>query len=903
MNLALTPFATSLNDLDHSFWQEATGLFIQSSVLVILLLIIDYCLRKRACAVFRYSLWMLLLVKLVLPASFALPTGIGYWLGDIFTPDVAITKSVPLIDESVPRVVDTHPDVRPKEVIAVREIPVIRAERSPFDWRRLVYVGWLTGMLGLLVLLMQRAWFVRGLAAKSRPADECLLRMLDACRCRIGIHQKIGLKLSDTSHSPAVCGLFRPVVLMPTVLLEKLSQEKLKAIFMHELAHVKRGDVWVNLLQTLFQIVYFYNPFIWVANAMIRRTREQAVDETVLVMFNQGARQYSNALLDVAEMVHWRPNFSLGLIGIVESKKALERRIRHMLNRPVPKSAHLGMSGFVVIVVIGALLLPMGTHAAQKDHIPATTKVNEEGHLVDKVDYPFVNDLDVIGGWQSVDFVRNINDFDPTVKKWKGDLYLNHFVFEEGGRIAGHFYTWTKGLVLSDDTASQYTLKDINGSIYMFFEWKSGDYTIRHMRPRYYVLRKVLAEGLRYEPMFGKKALIPPTSTINEQGHIVDKVDYPFVNDPSAIGTWKSVDFVSEMSQFKPGKQQWKGRGGELFLKELMFVKNGRVIAKNNKVSNGHALTWTRGLVLSDDTASKYTLKEFNGSTYMFYEWKSGDYTLRRRRPSYYVLKKVSLETGGLARLWADQPSDADFARRLGARIDQLDIDTANLEQVKAIFGTPAQYVWGDETFTEGSLPGHFIMVYPSSFRVFMRDNEIVEIRHERGFPYVFRDKLGYGATLDEAFEVVGHPKKTIEGEKNQFEEGVLYKDINGNKGHCYYARADQKLRLWFSDYKLIAIYQTCSDYYDWVKSRKGLVGIALDPDRWPVIGVLPDMPAIKAGVQEGDKILKVNGKDVLHIATIPKALAVLKGDPGETLKLTVQRDDQILEFEVVRSQ
>ncbi len=151
--------------------------------------------------------------------------------------------------------------------------------------------------------------------------------------------------------------------------------------------------------------------------------------------------------------------------------------------------------------------------------------------------------------------------------------------------------------------------------------------------------------------MFGKKANIPPTSTINEQGHIVDKIDYPFVNDPQLIGTWNSVDFVGEMEQFKVDEQQWKGRGGELFLNEMIFEKNGRLISKNDKVQRGYPGTWTKGLVLhsGNKTASKYIIKEIDGSAYMFYEWKSGDYTFRHRKPSYYVLKKVSSETGGLA--------------------------------------------------------------------------------------------------------------------------------------------------------------------------------------------------------------------------------------------------------------
>jgi hypothetical protein len=245
----------------------------------------------------------------------------------------------------------------------------------------------------------------------------------------------------------------------------------------------------------------------------------------------------------------------------------------------------------------------------------------------------------------------------------------------------------------------------------------------------------------------------------------------------------------------------------ELYLKELIFLPNGKTFKP--------WWTWTKGLVFhsGDKTASKYTLKDIEGSTYMFFEWKSGDYTIRYRKPSYYVLKKVSSETGGLAEGWSSQPNDAEFARQLPAKIKQLDIDTAGLEQVKEIFGKPLKYIWGKETFTEDNLPKRYILVYPGNFHIYMRENQIVELRHESGSNYVFRYKLRSGSTLDEVFEVIGHPKKIVEGEKNSFEDGVLYKDIDGRKGHCYYARSDQDVRLWFLDYKIIAIYMTRSDY------------------------------------------------------------------------------------------
>jgi hypothetical protein len=121
--------------------------------------------------------------------------------------------------------------------------------------------------------------------------------------------------------------------------------------------------------------------------------------------------------------------------------------------------------------------------------IPETSFIDEHGHIVDKVDYPFVDDPEVLGGWRSVDFVRDINTFNPKRKSWPEDLYLKELYFLEGGKT-NDAWSWTRGLVLGDTTAAKYIVKDIDGAKYMFMEWKSGDYTIRHRKPAYYVLKK-----------------------------------------------------------------------------------------------------------------------------------------------------------------------------------------------------------------------------------------------------------------------------------------------------------------------------------------------------------------------------------------------------------------------------
>jgi len=785
MNQVINTCITSLNNIGQGFWNYAAGVFIQASVLIIFLLILDFMLRKRVRAVFRYCLWMLLFVKLVLPASFTLPTGIGYWLGDYFPSEVSIAKLVPQIEETEP-MVTYIPQGYILEMPTMNETVAGGFELEPISWQGLVFSGWIVGMLVLLVLLVRRIYFVRGMIAKSRPANERLLEMLEECRCQIGIRRNIELRLTGNKLSPAACGIFKPIILMPAALSEKLSREKLKAVLIHELAHIKRGDGWVNLLQTILQIVYFYNPLVWLANAMVRRVREQAVDETVLVTLRPETKIYSNMLIDIAEMAFWRPNFSLSIIGVVESKKALERRINHMLTRPIPKNSKLGCLGLIAIVAIGAILLPMGRNstaeAAETKTIVPGVRVGDYTFGISKDDvlkrlgepkaifygdnrytldnlpenyylafdeisfrigdgsvkeitalspvYKFANGLGVGDSEQKIkevfgnDFhIREFERKDFLAYEEKGLMFEIHKqdrtvmeinvspiegskfhknadivsrIIVPGIRVGDYTFNMSKDDVLESlgkpmvifYGSEQYTLDNLPRKYFMHYGDVSFGMTddsvngITVISPSYKLpnglrvgdseqkVKKAFGkdfrieesqwkdflsykdEGLMFEihkqertvmeinvsPLPGsesyKKADIPATSHINEQGRIVDKTDYPFVNDPKVIGGWKSVDFVREIDQFNPKEKNWKG---DLFLNHLVFEEGGNIAGK--------ILTWTKGLVLSDDTASKYILREIGGSTYMFFEWKSGDYTIRYMKPFYYVLKKVSSET------------------------------------------------------------------------------------------------------------------------------------------------------------------------------------------------------------------------------------------------------------------
>jgi beta-lactamase regulating signal transducer with metallopeptidase domain len=376
---------TGLNRVGREFCSYAATLFLQVGVLVVILLAVDLLLRQRVRATVRYWIWMLVFLKLVLPPSLSAPTGIGYWCGTHVPPAPAVLRQFPETvaphpvraeaaaheETRMPPMPRSDPDAASAGTERVGWVlhPRVTAGFDQLTWPGLVFLLWGTGVVVLGGWVIQRLFFVRKLIVQGQPVESDLLEVLDQCRRRMGIRRAVRLRVSPGTFSPAVCGLLRPTILIPAAVLDRLSPDHLRAVLIHELAHVQRADLWVNCLQTVLQVLYFYSPLVWLANAIARRVREQAVDERVLVALGAEAGSYSRTLIDMAEMAFGRTSSALGLVGVAESKKSLEGRIKHMITRPIPKSARVGVTGVLAIIVLGAAVLPMA--AARTETPPA----------------------------------------------------------------------------------------------------------------------------------------------------------------------------------------------------------------------------------------------------------------------------------------------------------------------------------------------------------------------------------------------------------------------------------------------------------------------------------------------------------------------------------------------------
>ncbi len=139
--------------------------------------------------------------------------------------------------------------------------------------------------------------------------------------------------------------------------------------------------------------------------------------------------------------------------------------------------------------------------------VPVT--ILEKNRTVDNINLPFENDPDLIGRWKSVDFVKSPEQFIPGKRAMSVPLFLEEMTFLDAGKMKmvldnpegrrnvdapRRWLSWTKGVVLNkggDHTACKYILRELKGTKYLFFEWKSGDTIYFHLPPHYYVLEKV----------------------------------------------------------------------------------------------------------------------------------------------------------------------------------------------------------------------------------------------------------------------------------------------------------------------------------------------------------------------------------------------------------------------------
>jgi beta-lactamase regulating signal transducer with metallopeptidase domain len=186
-------------------------------------------------------------------------------------------------------------------------------------------IVWLAGVLLLSLRLVVACAGVERLKRATRSVDATVVARVQALAHRFGIDRSVRVFESALVRVPTVVGCLRPVILLPASVLTGLSPKYLDAVLAHELAHVRRHDYLVNVLQSLVETLLFYHPAAWWCSRQIRIEREHCCDDMV-VEAGGNRVAYAAALAQLEELRGLQPMLSLNASG-----GRLVDRIRRLL--------------------------------------------------------------------------------------------------------------------------------------------------------------------------------------------------------------------------------------------------------------------------------------------------------------------------------------------------------------------------------------------------------------------------------------------------------------------------------------------------------------------------------------------------------------------------------------------
>lgn len=332
----------------------------EAGVLVLVVLLAQWVFGKRIAPRWRCALWLLVMARLLLPVS----AGSAVSLFNLFphaqhtqhkvqswpvlqtskqgavhssltvpTAETVQTEMPPVVSQNPTSISETAISSLPADPKTATKPAIAAAAPAKISWPSILFAVWLAGFLFFGGYVFLGSLRIRRRFAKLEPvANTNVPALLQDCRKQLGVRSELSLAESPDIATPALYGFLKPKLLLPRGFAGQFSARELRFILLHELAHVKRRDILFNWLAAALQILHWFNPLIWFGFARWRADRELACDALALETAGAGQNQeYGRTILRLLENFTHRAAVP-GLVGILEDKKQLQRRIRMIAN-------------------------------------------------------------------------------------------------------------------------------------------------------------------------------------------------------------------------------------------------------------------------------------------------------------------------------------------------------------------------------------------------------------------------------------------------------------------------------------------------------------------------------------------------------------------------------------------
>ncbi|MDA1762293.1 M56 family metallopeptidase [Bacillus cereus] len=344
--------------LPHFFdWLIETSLM--ASILVGFILCIKVLFRNKLTPRWQYMLWIVLMIRLLLPwspdSSYSIYSLLSYSssVSEVIPKNMPSTESIVSIEND--RAVELESNF---ETVAKNSEPEVNAsseQQTTLSLYKIALYVWLAGVIVLAVItfITNRRLYSY---IKKQPdiTDEQAATVFNCCKQSMKVKKTVSLRLAGKISSPTVFSFFRPKVLLSKKHMKVLNEQQLQYVFYHELAHIKRNDVAVNWIMYSLILLNWFNPILWYAYFCMREDQELACDAYALTFIDKEEQiAYGHTIITLLEHYSYQ---APSLANLSRNKRTLKRRIV-MIKKFQKKSYRLSLLGFIVIVAIASLSL------------------------------------------------------------------------------------------------------------------------------------------------------------------------------------------------------------------------------------------------------------------------------------------------------------------------------------------------------------------------------------------------------------------------------------------------------------------------------------------------------------------------------------------------------------------
>lgn len=319
----------------------------QAGLLAGIVLLLRAVLRGRLTPTWRHRLWLLVILRLLLP--------------DLPASRFSVNEAVPF-PITAPQL--SEPPAIAPAIPLTTTAASTAAAKPRWTWTQWAALVWAIGAAGFAgAAAFSYLRFRRSLRGARVVENGDLLALAHEAAEEMGRRRLPVILETSRVTTPALFGLLRPRLLLPEQMTA--SREELRLIFLHEFAHLRRFDVALNTVATLLQIAHWFNPLLWLAFRAMRHDRELATDALALSHSTPADRRlYGETLLRLVEGAEPRP-----VIGMIDTSRNLKERLLHIL-RAAPPGRKSVIIGSTLLLLLSLTALTRETPEAPVPEAP-----------------------------------------------------------------------------------------------------------------------------------------------------------------------------------------------------------------------------------------------------------------------------------------------------------------------------------------------------------------------------------------------------------------------------------------------------------------------------------------------------------------------------------------------------